>query len=74
MGIRATLGRLSQMLRCQDEQLWEHLEKGLRINPQFYAFRWVPSPGETRKRGKGSTGTAARLGRSMKSGCRAQGL
>lgn len=40
-GIRATLGRLSQMLRCLDEELWEHLEKGLRINPQFYAFRWA---------------------------------
>ncbi|KAL4440278.1 hypothetical protein ABPG75_003279 [Micractinium tetrahymenae] len=41
VGIRATLGRLSQMLRCQDEELWEHLERGVRINPQFYAFRWI---------------------------------
>lgn len=41
VGIRATLGRLSQLVRQQDEELWEHLEKGLKINPQFYAFRWI---------------------------------
>lgn len=45
MGIRATLARLSQLLRAHDEELWEHLEKGVKINPQFYAFRcaggWV---------------------------------
>lgn len=45
MGIRATLARLSQLLRAHDGELWEHLEKGVKINPQFYAFRcaggWV---------------------------------
>lgn len=41
MGIRATLARLSQLLRAHDEELWEHLDKGVKINPQFYAFRWA---------------------------------
>lgn len=45
MGIRATLGRLSALLRCHDEELWEHLEKGVKVNPQFYAFRWVGACG-----------------------------
>ena len=41
MGIRAMLGRLSALLRCHDEELWEHLETGVKVNPQFYAFRWA---------------------------------
>ena len=41
MGIRATLGRLSALLRAQDEELWAHLERANRVNPQFYAFRCV---------------------------------
>lgn len=53
MGIRATLGRLSQQLRCQDEELWEHLERGVRINPQFYAFRQVRGAGRSAAREAG---------------------
>ncbi|PSC67678.1 TBC1 domain family member 13 [Micractinium conductrix] len=41
VGIRATLGRLNAMLRAHDEELWEHLDRGIKINPQFYAFRWI---------------------------------
>ena len=41
VGIRATLGRLSATLRAHDHELWEHLERHVAINPQFYAFRCV---------------------------------
>ena len=41
MGIRATLARLSATLRAHDPELWEHLERRVAINPQFYAFRCV---------------------------------
>ncbi|XP_078174731.1 uncharacterized protein LOC144568305 [Carex rostrata] len=40
VGIHATLSRLSQLLKANDKELWEHLEN-LKINPQFYAFRWI---------------------------------
>lgn len=43
VGIRATLGRLNAMLRAHDEELWEHLDRGIKINPQFYAFRRADS-------------------------------
>jgi hypothetical protein len=39
VGIKATMARLSGAVRAADEELWEHLERGQRINPQFYAFR-----------------------------------
>ena len=41
VGIRATLARLSATLRAHDPELWEHLERRVAINPQFYAFRSV---------------------------------
>jgi hypothetical protein len=41
VGIKATMARLSGAVRAADEELWEHLERGQRINPQFYAFRWI---------------------------------
>ena len=41
VGIRATLARLSATLRSHDPELWEHLERRVAINPQFYAFRCV---------------------------------
>ena len=41
MGIKATMGRLSSFLRAYDEELWHHLEVRNRVNPQFYAFRWI---------------------------------
>lgn len=40
VGIRATIQRLSSLLRAHDGQLWRHLEQ-IKINPQFYAFRWI---------------------------------
>ncbi|GMH40284.1 hypothetical protein BSKO_08188 [Bryopsis sp. KO-2023] len=40
-GIRATISRLSNMLRHHDEELWCHLEYTNKVNPQFYAFRWI---------------------------------
>ncbi|KAH1236777.1 TBC1 domain family member 13 [Glycine max] len=46
VGIRATITRLSQLLREHDEELWRHLEvtskaRQFPVNPQFYAFRWI---------------------------------
>jgi hypothetical protein len=41
VGIRATLGQLSVLLRRLDEDLWEHLERVAGVNPQYYAFRWI---------------------------------
>jgi len=58
VGIRATLARLSQLLRAHDEELWEHLDKGLKINPQFYAFRCVDRQ-ELVRHGYRSTWTTA---------------
>ncbi|PNY12743.1 TBC1 domain family member 13-like protein [Trifolium pratense] len=40
-GILATLSRLSDLLKVNDEQLWHHLEFTTKIKPQFYAFRWI---------------------------------
>uniref|UniRef100_A0A7N0UZF6 Rab-GAP TBC domain-containing protein n=1 Tax=Kalanchoe fedtschenkoi TaxID=63787 RepID=A0A7N0UZF6_KALFE len=40
-GIHATLSRLSDILRVNDEELWRHLEYTTKVNPQFYAFRWI---------------------------------
>ncbi|KAF1887821.1 hypothetical protein Lal_00023829 [Lupinus albus] len=41
VGIRSTITRLSQLLREHDEELWRHLELTSKVNPQFYAFRWI---------------------------------
>ncbi|XP_058787157.1 uncharacterized protein LOC131661585 [Vicia villosa] len=41
VGIRSTITRLSHLLREHDEELWRHLEVTTKVNPQFYAFRWI---------------------------------
>ncbi|KAK7387622.1 hypothetical protein VNO78_28544 [Psophocarpus tetragonolobus] len=41
VGIRSTIARLSQLLKEHDEELWRHLEVTTKVNPQFYAFRWI---------------------------------
>ncbi|GAB2267235.1 hypothetical protein Dimus_002220 [Dionaea muscipula] len=41
VGIRSTISKLSQLLREHDEELWRHLEITCKVNPQFYAFRWI---------------------------------
>ncbi|KAF3794154.1 TBC1 domain family member 13 [Nymphaea thermarum] len=41
VGIRSTMSRLTQILREHDEELWCHLEITTKVNPQFYAFRWI---------------------------------
>ncbi|CAI8618098.1 unnamed protein product [Vicia faba] len=37
----STITKLSQLLRKHDEELWRHLEITSKVNPQFYAFRWI---------------------------------
>ncbi|KAK6145811.1 hypothetical protein DH2020_019680 [Rehmannia glutinosa] len=41
VGIRSTITRLSRLLKEHDEELWLHLEMTTKVNPQFYAFRWI---------------------------------
>ncbi|ONK58298.1 uncharacterized protein A4U43_C09F10730 [Asparagus officinalis] len=41
VGIRSTITKLSQLLKRHDEELWRHLEVTTKVNPQFYAFRWI---------------------------------
>jgi len=41
VGIRSTISQMTQLLRRQDEELWRHLEITSKVNPQFYAFRWI---------------------------------
>ncbi|KAK6781237.1 hypothetical protein RDI58_023421 [Solanum bulbocastanum] len=41
VGIRSTITKLSQFLKEHDEELWRHLEMTTKVNPQFYAFRWI---------------------------------
>ncbi|KAH9576889.1 hypothetical protein CY35_01G186200 [Sphagnum magellanicum] len=41
VGIRSTISQLNALLRRQDEELWRHLEYTSKVNPQFYAFRWI---------------------------------
>ncbi|CAN1242583.1 TBC1 domain family member 13 [Linum perenne] len=41
VGIRSTISKLSQLLKEHDEELWRHLEITTKVNPQFYAFRWI---------------------------------
>ncbi|BBN06097.1 TBC1 domain family member 13 [Marchantia polymorpha subsp. ruderalis] len=41
VGIRSTISQLNALLRKHDEELWRHLEVTSKVNPQFYAFRWI---------------------------------
>ncbi|KAK3258062.1 hypothetical protein CYMTET_32876 [Cymbomonas tetramitiformis] len=41
VGIKATIGKLNTMLSENDRELWVHLEQNTKVNPQFYAFRWI---------------------------------
>ncbi|XP_022964438.1 TBC1 domain family member 13-like [Cucurbita moschata] len=41
VGIRSTISKLSELLKEHDEELWRHLEITTKVNPQFYAFRWI---------------------------------
>ncbi|XP_030511335.1 TBC1 domain family member 13-like [Rhodamnia argentea] len=41
VGILSTISRLSELLKTNDEELWRHLEFTTRVEPQFYAFRWI---------------------------------
>ncbi|PWA88592.1 ypt/Rab-GAP domain of gyp1p superfamily protein [Artemisia annua] len=41
VGIRLAISRMSQLLKQHDEELWRHLEVTTKVNPQFYAFRWI---------------------------------
>ncbi|XP_028101666.1 TBC1 domain family member 13-like isoform X2 [Camellia sinensis] len=41
VGIRSTITKLSRLLKEHDEELWRHLEVTTKVNPQFYAFRWI---------------------------------
>ncbi|XP_062010578.1 uncharacterized protein LOC133726958 [Rosa rugosa] len=41
VGILATLSRLSDLLKANDEELWRHLEFTTKVKPQYYAFRWI---------------------------------
>ncbi|XP_020582858.1 TBC1 domain family member 13 isoform X2 [Phalaenopsis equestris] len=41
VGIRSTIAKLSQLLKKHDEELWRHLEVTTKVNPHFYAFRWI---------------------------------
>eukprot|EP00955_Chlamydomonas_euryale_P070546 360781-Chlamydomonas_euryale.AAC.3 len=40
-GIRATMRRLMTLLRHYDAALWRHVEVTCKVDPQFYAFRWI---------------------------------
>lgn len=41
VGVRATLSQLNSLLKQGDEELWRHMELTAKVNPQFYAFRWI---------------------------------
>ncbi|GIL51493.1 hypothetical protein Vafri_7469 [Volvox africanus] len=40
-GIKATIRRLMQVLQYHDRELWYHIEVVHKVDPQFYAFRWL---------------------------------
>ncbi|KAF5841500.1 RabGAP/TBC protein [Dunaliella salina] len=40
-GIRATIRRLMSLLQHCDRELWYHMEVKCKVDPQFYAFRWI---------------------------------
>lgn len=41
VGIRSTISKLSNLLKKHDVDLWRHLEFTTKVNPHFYAFRWI---------------------------------
>ncbi|PKU83943.1 TBC domain-containing protein C1952.17c isoform X1 [Dendrobium catenatum] len=41
VGIRSTITKLSLLLKKHDEELWRHLDVTTKVNPHFYAFRWI---------------------------------
>lgn len=41
VGIRSTMAKLTALLKKHDEELWRHLDVTTKVNPQFYAFRWI---------------------------------
>ncbi|GLJ32145.1 hypothetical protein SUGI_0647230 [Cryptomeria japonica] len=41
VGIRSTMVRMTELLKIHDEELWRHLDATTKVNPQFYAFRWI---------------------------------
>ncbi|KAK9835253.1 hypothetical protein WJX84_005521 [Apatococcus fuscideae] len=41
LGIKATMGRLTDALRAADQELWLHIDIKNKVNPQFFAFRWI---------------------------------
>ncbi|KAG2433510.1 hypothetical protein HYH02_012628 [Chlamydomonas schloesseri] len=40
-GIKATIRRLMLVLQHYDKELWHHMEVVHKVDPQFYAFRWM---------------------------------
>eukprot|EP00198_Chlamydomonas_reinhardtii_P003947 XP_001693283.1 RabGAP/TBC protein [Chlamydomonas reinhardtii] len=40
-GIKATIRRLMLVLQHYDKELWHHVEVVHKVDPQFYAFRWL---------------------------------
>ncbi|KAJ8455398.1 hypothetical protein OPV22_006545 [Ensete ventricosum] len=40
VGIHSTLLHFSELLKANDGELWRHLDAS-KMNPQFYAFRWI---------------------------------
>ncbi len=40
-GIRATMTRLLEYLQMHDYELWDHLVNRVKIDPQYFAFRWI---------------------------------
>jgi hypothetical protein len=40
-GIRATMTRLLEILQELDYELWDHLHNRVKIDPQYFAFRWL---------------------------------
>ncbi|MEW5317161.1 MAG: hypothetical protein WDW38_008487 [Sanguina aurantia] len=40
-GIRATIRKLMLVLQHHDMALWKHMEVTEKVDPQFYAFRWI---------------------------------
>eukprot|EP00884_Botryococcus_braunii_P013068 jgi/Botrbrau1/21762/Bobra.43_1s0152.1 len=41
VGIKAMMERLNSLLQRTDPELWSHLLHNNRVDPQFYAFRWI---------------------------------
>ncbi|PIA42457.1 hypothetical protein AQUCO_02000121v1 [Aquilegia coerulea] len=41
VGILSTLSRFTVLLKANDEELWRHLDIKNKVDPQYYAFRWI---------------------------------